>query len=79
MKMKNKKEAESKVMYMPICMSIGLSVGVALGAALNNIPTFMCIGMSIGLGIGAMIDAQKRKKEGVGEQEEECEKKNEGE
>ena len=56
--MKNEKDTNNKIQYMPIGMSIGISVGVALGAAAGNIPLFMCIGLSIGLGLGTVIDVR---------------------
>ncbi len=61
--MKNKKENEEKVPYLPIFMSIGLSVGMAIGAGIGNISIGMCFGMAIGVCIGSALDAQNRKKE----------------
>lgn len=60
--MKNKKQTDEPIMYIPIGLSIGLSIGVAVGAAAGDIPLWMCIGLSIGVGIGAVIDNQKRQK-----------------
>ena len=60
--MKNKKQSNENMQFMPIYMSIGLSVGVAIGAAIKNIPVCMCIGMGIGVAIGAALDAVNRKK-----------------
>ena len=62
--MKNKKESENQIQYMPIYMSIGISIGVAIGAATNNIPICMCLGMGIGVALGAALDAANRKKQG---------------
>ena len=62
--MKNKKESENQIQYMPIYMSIGLSIGMAIGAATDNIPICMCLGMSIGVALGSALDAANRKKQG---------------
>ena len=35
--MKDNKEPEKKILYMPLFMSIGISIGMAIGAATNNI------------------------------------------
>ena len=59
--MKNEKDTNNKIQFMPIGMSIGISVGVALGAAAGNIPLFMCIGLSIGVGLGTFLDAKNKK------------------
>ena len=60
--MKNKKESENQIQYMPLYMSIGISIGVAIGAATNNIPICMCLGMGIGVAIGSALDVANRKK-----------------
>ena len=62
--MKNNKNEENKIAYLPICMSIGLSVGVAIGAAIDNIPMAMSIGLCVGSGVGALLlGLQARKDE----------------
>ena len=61
--MKNNKNEENKIAYLPICMSIGLSVGVAIGAAIGNIPTAMCLGLCVGSGVGVLLSMQTRKDE----------------
>lgn len=58
----NKKEAENKIYYLPIYMSIGLSIGVGIGGALGNMPLYMCIGLAIGVGVGTALDAANKKK-----------------
>ena len=60
--MKNGKDNEEKVLYMPIFMSIGISIGVAIGAAIGNIPVCMCMGVCIGVCLGAGLDAYNKNK-----------------
>ena len=60
--MKNEKEPEGQMQYMPIGMCIGIGIGTAIGAAMGSIGTGMCMGLSIGMCIGAFIDAQNKKK-----------------
>ena len=62
--MKNKKDEENKMVYLPLCMSVGLSVGVAIGAAIGNIPTAMCQGSSVGSGAGALLFGLQAHKDG---------------
>lgn len=66
--MKNNKNEENKIAYLPICMSIGLSVGVAIGAAIGNIPTAMCLGLCVGSGVGVLLSMQTRKDEDKGDE-----------
>ena len=74
--MKNSKDSENKVLWLPLGMSIGVSIGVAIGAALQNIPLWMCIGLSIGVGLGAVIDtANQRKAKEEADKEQNDEKK----
>ena len=69
--MKNKKDSENTVQYLPICMAIGVAIGVAIGAAVHNIPMFMSFGVSIGVGVGALIDARLKKDSDTSDDEEE--------
>ena len=59
--MKNSKDSENKVQYMPIFMCMGISIGMALGAAFDNIPIGMCLGLGFGVCLGSALDAKKRK------------------
>ena len=59
--MKNKKDNNTQIQYMPIGMCIGIGIGMVIGAATDNIPLYMCIGLSIGMCIGTLIDANNRK------------------
>ena len=59
--MKDNKDSENKMQYLPIGMCIGISIGTAIGAATDNIGVGMCLGMSFGVCIGSLLDAQNRK------------------
>ena len=75
--MKNDKNSDQSVQYLPIFMSIGISVGMAIGAAVGNIPVFMCMGIGIGVCIGAILDASNKKTKHnneAGEEQDENEK-----
>ena len=59
--MKDNKNSENQMQYLPIGMCFGISIGTAIGAATNNIGVGMCLGVGFGTMIGALLDAQKRK------------------
>ena len=61
--MKENKNPENKIQYLPIGMCIGISIGTAIGAATDNIGVGMCLGVGIGTLFGSLLDAQNRKKE----------------
>ena len=58
--MKNKKDSENEIQYMPIAMCLGISIGTALGVATDNMPVFMCLGLSIGMCIGSGLDYRNK-------------------
>ena len=59
--MKDNKNSENQMQYLPIGMCIGISIGTAIGAATDNIGVGMCLGVGFGTMLGALLDAQKRK------------------
>ena len=61
--MKNNRDSQNKIQYMPIFMCLGMSVGMAIGVALDNIGIGMCLGLGIGVCLGALIDARNKKNE----------------
>ena len=61
--MRNNKNEENKILYLPICMSVGLSIGVAIGAAIGNSPTAMCLGLCVGSGVGALLFGWQTRKD----------------
>ena len=58
--MKDNKNQENEMQYMPIGMCIGIGIGTAIGAATGNIPMFMSAGLSLGMCIGLLIDRKNR-------------------
>ena len=67
--MKEKKNSENNVPYLPVFMCLGLSVGVALGTAMDNLAMWMCFGLSIGVAVGTAMDQKKKKESEEKEQE----------
>ena len=61
--MKDNKNSENKMQYLPIGMCLGISIGTAIGAATDNIGVGMCLGVGFGVLLGSLLDAQNRKKE----------------
>ncbi len=59
--MKDKQE-NSKVFWMPVCMSIGIGVGIAIGAPMEHLPAGLCIGIGFGLAVGGILDRITKKK-----------------
>ena len=60
--MKDNKEPENKIQYMPIFMCLGMSVGMAIGVAAGNMSVGMCLGLSIGMCLGVSLDSLNKKK-----------------
>ena len=75
--MKDNKNSENKIQYLPIGMCIGVSIGTAIGVVTDNIGVGMCLGVGIGMLFGSLLDAQNRKKEAETIQEEDSEQKDE--
>ena len=61
--MKDNKNSENKMQYLPIGMCLCISIGTAIGAATDNIGVCMCLGVGFGVLLGSLLDAQNRKKE----------------
>lgn len=55
---------EEKVVWTPICMSIGVGLGMLIGSACGQLPEGLCVGIGFGLAIGSAIDRISRKKNG---------------
>ena len=69
--MKDNKDSQNKIQYMPIFMCLGVSVGMAIGVAIDNIGIGMCFGAGIGMCLGTFLDSTKNKKSGNDTQPEE--------
>ena len=55
---------EQKMIWTPVCMSIGVGLGMAFGAPSGQLPAGLCIGIGFGLAVGGIIDRVSRKNEG---------------
>ena len=55
--MKNNKDSEEKISFLPICMCIGISIGCAFGVI------FMSVGLCLGLMIGLILENINNKEE----------------
>ena len=52
--MKDNKNSENNMQYLPIGMCIGISIGTAIGAATDNIGVGMCLAMKV-IGNGSAL------------------------
>ena len=68
--MKDNKQPEDKINFLPIGMSTGLSIGIVIGAALGNIPLYMCVGLAVGVALGALTDHNQHKSDKPDQDEE---------
>ena len=59
-----KEDQNQKMIWMPICMSIGIGAGMLIGSACGQIPAGLSIGIGFGLAIGGVVDHISRKKNG---------------
>ena len=57
------KKEETKVFWMPVCMSIGIGLGMLIGSVCGNIPAGMSIGVGLGLSVGIIADRITRNKD----------------
>ena len=59
-----KEDQNQRVIWTPVCMSIGIGAGMLIGSACGQIPAGLCAGIGFGLAIGGVIDHIGRKKNG---------------
>lgn len=53
-----------KIIWTPICMSVGIGLGMLIGSLCGQIPAGLCTGIGFGLVSGVVIDRISRKKNG---------------
>ena len=59
-----KEDQTQKMIWTPVCMSIGIGAGMLIGSACGQLPAGLSIGIGFGLAIGGVIDHVGRKKNG---------------
>ncbi len=59
-----KEDQTQKMIWTPVCMSIGIGVGMLIGSACGQIPAGLSIGIGFGLAIGGVVDHISRKSKG---------------
>ena len=59
-----KEDQTQKMIWTPVCMSIGIGAGMLIGSACGQLPAGLSIGIGFGLAIGGVVDHISRKSKG---------------
>ena len=59
-----KEDQNQRMIWTPVCMSIGIGAGMLIGSVCGQMPARMSIGIGFGLAVGGVIDHIIRKSKG---------------